>query len=79
MRSPLRDLLSALALVLVSIAMPQSAHAEPVVAGEEHCVINVRTNDVLNLRAQPGAQSAALSGLRYGQCGILVTGACHGE
>ena len=79
MRSRLRDLLVAVALALVTSAMPHSAQAEPVVAGEEHCVVNVRSDDVLNLRAQPRAQSAILAGLRYGQCGVMVTGACRGE
>jgi uncharacterized protein YgiM (DUF1202 family) len=48
-----------------------------IVPGEEHCVVNVRTDDVLNMRARPSASSRLVSTLRYGECGVTVTGTCR--
>ena len=56
-----------------------SAAAEMVVPGEEHCVVNVRTDDALNMRAGPSAQSAVVAQKRYGECGIRVSDACSGN
>ena len=50
-----------------------------VVAGEEHCVVNVRADDALNMRSSGNAQSRIISKLRYGQCGVMVTGECQGQ
>jgi SH3-like domain-containing protein len=49
-----------------------------VVQGEEHCVVNVRTSDVLNVRAKPSASSRVVMTLPFGRCGIVVTGPCQG-
>lgn len=72
-----RSLLAAAAAFLLTLAAPASAN--PVVAGEEHCVVNVRSDDVLNIRAQPRSNAPILAGLRYGQCGVIVTGECQGN
>lgn len=53
--------------------------AEPVRTGAEHCVVNVRSDDSLNLRAGPGTGHRTLSRLPYARCGIIVTGACAGS
>ena len=50
-----------------------------VVEGEEHCVINVKSTDVLNVRAKASANSKVVTTLRYGECGIVVTGSCKGS
>ncbi len=48
------------------------AKADPVVPGEEHCVVNVRTDDRLNMRVQPNPRAAIVARKRYGDCGIFV-------
>lgn len=48
-----------------------------VVEGEEHCVVNVNTSDVLNVRGKSSATSSFVTTLRYGKCGIVVVGACQ--
>jgi SH3-like domain-containing protein len=58
--------------LLVLFASAGTATADPVVPGAEHCVVNVRSDDRLNLRAQPNARSAIVAGKAYGDCGILV-------
>lgn len=55
------------------------AGAEPVVPGEEHCVVNVRSDDALNMRAGPSAQTPVVATKRYGECGIRVNDACSGS
>lgn len=52
------------------------AAADPVVPGEEHCVVNVRADDELNVRAGPGVGYRIVSQKLYGQCGVMVTGTC---
>jgi SH3-like domain-containing protein len=71
-------ILAALA-ALLTLAAPASAQADLVVPGEEHCVVNVRSDDVLNLRARPSSNAPILEGLRYGQCGVVVTDECRGN
>jgi SH3-like domain-containing protein len=56
-----------------------TASADPVVVGEEHCVVNVRTDDGLNMRAGPGTGFAVLTVKRPDQCGITVTAPCAGN
>jgi len=51
---------SLLLLLASPAAVPGAALADPIVPGDEHCVINVRTDDRLNVRERPG------------DCGILV-------
>jgi SH3-like domain-containing protein len=50
-----------------------------VVEGEEHCVVNVRSSDLLNVRAAARVSSRVVTTLRYGECGVIVTGACEGS
>lgn len=63
---------------LMSIGGANSAIAQAV-QGEEHCVVNVKTTDVLNVRARNSAASKVVATLRYGECGIVVTGSCKGS
>jgi SH3-like domain-containing protein len=55
------------------------ALAQSVVPGEEHCVVNVRADDRLNMRARPSASAPVVARKRYGDCGILVTESCRGD
>ena len=75
MRPVLLGLLAVLALHLSL----RPAQADPIAADSEHCVINVRSDDVLNLREGPGARAGILTGMRYGQCGVMVMGECRGD
>ena len=70
----LRGALAALSMLWLAGA----AAADPVVQGEEHCVVNVRADDRLNMREQPSASSDIVARKRYGDCGIVVTGNCRG-
>lgn len=58
---------------------PIMAKAEPVVIGEEHCVVNVDPGDGLNVRTGPGVAAPAIGSLWPGQCGVFVTGPCLGN
>ena len=49
------------------------------VKGEEHCVINVKSSDVLNVRSKPGVTGEVVTTLPYGECGVIVTGECRGS
>ena len=60
-------------------ALPSGAEADPVVEGEEHCVVNVRADDALNLRERPSTNAPIAARKRHDACGILVTGACRGS
>lgn len=73
-----RILLGLLAALWLSAPL-LPAQADPVVPGEEHCVVNIPTTDTLNLRDRPGMGSRVLTTLRYAQCGIIVTDDCHGN
>ena len=79
MRSLILARLAAVAVAATSVAVSLPSAADPIAQGAEHCVINVRSDDVLNLRSAATPRSAALTGLRYGQCGVMVTGACRGD
>lgn len=68
--------LAAAALIALT---PLAAAADPIRTGAEHCVVNVRSDDILNLRAGPGTGHRVLSRLASSQCGIIVTGACAGS
>ena len=50
-----------------------------VVAGEEHCVINVPSWDKLNIRSRPSSKSRVVARKRYGSCGLMVMGKCRSE
>jgi len=69
----------AAAAVVLFLAAAELASADPVVPGEEHCVVNIRSDDVLNMRRNPNADARVESRLRYGTCGILVQGECRGN
>jgi SH3-like domain-containing protein len=60
-------------------ARAERAPTADVVPGEEHCVVNVRADDRLNLRTGPGPGHPILAGLRYGTCGVMVRGDCRGS
>lgn len=67
-----------LTLVLsLTVALP--AAAQTVVQGAEHCVVNVASDDPLNLRAGPGSGHPVLSRHAYASCGLVVTGPCKGS
>lgn len=68
-----------LGLVATLTLLPDETLADPVIAGEEHCVVNVAADDALNMRARPGTGSAIVARLRYGQCGVVATGECQGN
>lgn len=76
----LRGVIAALTLTVAIVFSPAGiAEADPIVPGEEHCVINVRSDDTLNMRERPNARAAIVARKRYGECGILVTGSCRGS
>lgn len=64
----------AAASVTTAIAAPTQ-----VVENEEHCVVNVKSSDRLNVRTKASAGSKVVNRLRYGDCGVIVTGACKGS
>jgi SH3-like domain-containing protein len=68
----LRSLPSTLGFCLLLTLAAGSARAEPVVPGEEHCVVNVRSDDRLNIRTAPHASAAIIARKRYGECGVVV-------
>lgn len=59
--------------------MSGGAQADPVVPGEEHCVVNVRDSDRLNMRSRPSSRAEIVARKRYGDCGILVHEDCRGS
>jgi SH3-like domain-containing protein len=58
---------------------PSNVSADPIAVGVEHCVVNVRSDDRLNMRSQPSAASPIVARKAYGSCGITVAGACLGS
>ena len=64
-------------LLFLGVATAELALADPVVAGEEHCVVNVRSNDVLNMRARPSSIAEIVSRKRHNECGISVNRSCR--
>ena len=75
----MRERVLVLALI-VTMFSPWSVGAATaqVVTGEEHCVVNVRASDALNVRTKGSSNSKVETTLRYGTCGVVVTGACQG-
>lgn len=67
------------ALVVSLVAGIAGTAAANVVPGEEHCVVNVRADDRLNMREAPIASAPIAARKRYGECGILVTDECRGN
>jgi SH3-like domain-containing protein len=75
-----REIVSSTFLVAVAfLAAAPQAEADPIVPGEEHCVINVRTNDVLNIRSRPTSRARVEAQKRYNACGIVVSRPCRGN
>lgn len=73
-------MLNRLALVaaLLVFCLGGGTAADPVRPDGEHCVVNVRSDDALNLRAGPGSGHRVLSRLPYARCGLIVTAPCAG-
>jgi len=68
----------AIAIQLLGLAsVPTSAAS--VVAGEEHCVVNVASWDLLNIRSGPSSKTGIVSRKHYGSCGIMVVGNCQAQ
>jgi SH3-like domain-containing protein len=59
------------------MVLPDRAEADPLVSGGEHCVINIATDDTLNLREGPGTGSRVLTRLPYAACGVTVMDDCQ--
>lgn len=76
--SIVRTLAFAWSVAFLSIGSINPAVAQ-VVEGEEHCVVDVKSSDVLNVRANSNATSKVVTTLSYGDCGVIVTGACKGS
>ena len=73
MNSLLRSITTTIGLSAISLmVVVVMARADPVVPGEEHCVVNVRSDDRLNMRTQPHSRAGITARKRYGDCGILV-------
>jgi SH3-like domain-containing protein len=70
---------STVVLAAAFVFVPSTVDADPIVPGNEHCVVNVRTDDALNFRRGPGSRSSIEGTKRYGECGILVLRPCHGN
>ena len=66
------------ALATIGMVAAGAAQADPVVPGEEHCVVNVRSNDRLNMRTQPSSGAEIVARKRHDECGILVN-RCRGS
>jgi SH3-like domain-containing protein len=79
MRSPLLNALLFAAVVSFASTAAQPGTADPVVEGEEHCVVNIRTDDGLNMRNGPGTQYAIVTVKSHDDCGIIVTAPCAGN
>lgn len=76
MRVPHLPLL--LCVLLLSMLRAAPAAAEPIVVGDEHCVVNVRADDRLNVRTGPGSWYRVEGRWRYAKCGIIVE-RCRGS
>ncbi|MCV0398029.1 MAG: hypothetical protein K5872_22985 [Rhizobiaceae bacterium] len=70
---------SVFAFVVLLVAGVAGIAAADVVPGEEHCVVNVRTDDRLNMRDGPSASAPIAARKRYGECGIRVNDECRGS
>lgn len=74
----MRLALAALVAAGTAFAAP-AVSADPIVPGEEHCVIHVRPGDVLNMREGPGAGRQIVARKRHDACGIRVNRRCRGN
>lgn len=73
-----QTLVIAITAALLWLVVPSASSAQ-VVPGEEHCVVNVRSSDVLNIRAGGSVNSPIVGTLRYAECGVRVIGTCQGS
>jgi SH3-like domain-containing protein len=64
---------------LILFILVKTASADPIVPEEEHCVVNVRAGDVLNMRDRPHSGAAIVSRKRHDACGIRVNDRCTGQ
>jgi SH3-like domain-containing protein len=64
---------------LIFFLLRTCASADPIVPEKEHCVINVRPGDVLNMRDHPRQGAAVVSRKRHDACGIRVNDQCRGQ
>jgi SH3-like domain-containing protein len=62
---------------VICFVVTKGANADPIVPGEEHCVVNVRASDVLNMRDEP--RGVTVSRKRHDACGIRVNDRCKGQ
>ncbi len=74
----LRFLLASALLALSFTMIPSAAQAQ-VVEGEEHCVVNIKTTDTLNVRSKPKATAKVVGQFDYAECGIVVVDECVGS
>ena len=63
--------ITAAALLALAMSVPTAASAQ-VVEGEEHCVVNIKTSDVLNVRSKPSASAKLVATLDYAECRVIV-------
>ena len=70
-------LMSIAAAMLAVVFYSVQAHADPIAPGVEHCVVNVRANDVLNMRTKPHSSATVVAAKRHDACGILVQRSCR--
>jgi len=64
---------------LIFFILATSASADPILPEEEHCVVNVRPGDVLNMRDRPHPSAAIVARKRHDACGIRVNDQCRGQ
>lgn len=70
--------LSVVFAALALLAAPGLVDAHQVVQGEEHCVVNVRSDDRLNMRARPSGSAPVVARKRHDDCGIWIL-SCRGD
>ncbi len=66
-------------LIFVCLSPALQALSDPIVPGEEHCVVNVRSDDALNMRRYPNSTSEVVARKRHNDCGIRVNASCRGN
>lgn len=65
--------------LILGVLVVGPSHAQTLVTpGEEHCVVNVASDDRLNLRERPSARAPVQARWAYGKCGVLVL-SCSGS
>ena len=74
----LRFLLASALLALSFTIIPSAAQAQ-LVEDEEHCVVNIKTTDALNVRSKPSASAKVVGQFDYAECGIVVVDECVGN